>query len=77
MLQIHASHIPFLFKKHSPLTYPISNKLNRLIETGIYLRIHEYYVKEMKRAGTINIQNEYRQELKLRHLQTAFYGLLI
>ncbi|RXG55272.1 hypothetical protein Avbf_15481 [Armadillidium vulgare] len=38
------------FKKHSSLTHPISSKLNRLIETGIYSRIFEKHLSKMKKA---------------------------
>ncbi|KAL7638019.1 UNVERIFIED_CONTAM: hypothetical protein RMT77_011632 [Armadillidium vulgare] len=48
--QISKGYLSFYFKKHSSLTHPISSKLNRLIETGIYSRIFEKHLNKMKKA---------------------------
>ncbi|KAL7638036.1 UNVERIFIED_CONTAM: hypothetical protein RMT77_011661 [Armadillidium vulgare] len=48
--QISKGYLSFIFKKHSSLTHPISSKLNRLIETGIYSRIFENHLSKMKKA---------------------------
>ncbi|RXG64883.1 hypothetical protein Avbf_10038 [Armadillidium vulgare] len=54
--QIYKGYLSFGFKKHSPLTHPISTKLNRLIETGIYSRILEKDLSKMKKE-----QKSYRK----------------
>ncbi|KAL7638063.1 UNVERIFIED_CONTAM: hypothetical protein RMT77_011688 [Armadillidium vulgare] len=46
--QIFQRYLSFIFKKHSPLTNPISSKLNRLIETGIYSAILEKYKRKIQ-----------------------------
>ncbi|KAL7637981.1 UNVERIFIED_CONTAM: hypothetical protein RMT77_011594 [Armadillidium vulgare] len=48
--QIFKDYLSFYFKKHSLLTHPISSKLNRLVETGIYLRVYEKHLSKMKKA---------------------------
>ncbi|RXG67978.1 hypothetical protein Avbf_04150, partial [Armadillidium vulgare] len=75
--QILKGYLSFYFKKHSPLTHPISTKLTRLIETGIYSRIYEKHASKMKKAQRNYKKIKDKQQLKIAHLQTAFYLLFL
>ncbi|KAL7638062.1 UNVERIFIED_CONTAM: hypothetical protein RMT77_011687 [Armadillidium vulgare] len=75
--QILKGYLSFYFKKHSPLTHPVSTKLTRLIETGIYSRIYEKHASKMKKAQRNYKKIKDKQQLKIAHLQTAFYLLFL
>ncbi|RXG55979.1 hypothetical protein Avbf_17004, partial [Armadillidium vulgare] len=75
--QILKGYLAFIFKKHSSLTHPISSKLNRLIETGIYSRIYEKHLSKMKKAQRSYKKVNDKKELQIAHLQTAFYALFL
>ncbi|KAL7638067.1 UNVERIFIED_CONTAM: hypothetical protein RMT77_011692 [Armadillidium vulgare] len=72
------SYVSFYFKKKSPLTHPISTKLNRLVETGIYSKIYEKHLNRLFFNNRRSFkQNNSRQKLQIAHLQTAFYALFL
>ncbi|KAB7504353.1 hypothetical protein Anas_12968, partial [Armadillidium nasatum] len=75
--RIRKESLSFYFKKHSPLTYPVSTKLSRLIETGIYSKIYEKHLNRIIKNRIRNEKVDGRSRLQIGHLQTAFYALFL